>query len=564
MTAGVKFRVALSRLLALLVLACLVGTTAHARTIPGEACIARIAPGQDVAALMASPAAFDCRPDQARHGQGDYLVHLRFAPVMAKPGDPLVLRLTSVWQDSARVTYHFADGATRHLDYSAADSARFLKIGAIFELPVPLRDAALDGVFIQTRNSANLRGVVISPRVMTLRESFRENSWLVAIYAAFAGLTLALVVYNLALWSALRHRFQLLYCGMVTVLVAYTASSSGLLMKILPWMDNNDRLRINCVLLAMSGAMALQFVRHFFEPDIFGPRLRWMIKWSIALALAGSLAFALLAPWRIGLLDTIYYITLTVMLSTIFPILISAWRNRSRYFWMFILAWSAPIVTSVLRAAHGFNLVPHSFWLDNGNLVALTIEALLSSVMITARLRELSLERDEAIAGEQFARRLAATDPLTGLLNRRAFLDLAIGRKARQRLLLIDIDHFKAVNDRLGHEGGDRVLECIAEAIQACRPPRSLAVRLGGEEFALLVPRSAFDACPPTLLLDTIRQHEMPQGLQVTVSIGFADGSIASEADWKRLYRLADAALYRAKADGRDRACRATDFRVAA
>ena len=49
-----------------------------------------------------------------------------------------------------------------------------------------------------------------------------------------AGLTLALVVYNLALWSALRHRFQLLYCGMVTVLVAYTASSSGLLMMILP------------------------------------------------------------------------------------------------------------------------------------------------------------------------------------------------------------------------------------------------------------------------------------------------------------------------------------------
>jgi PleD family two-component response regulator len=54
----------------------------------------------------------------------------------------------------------------------------------------------------------------------------------------------------------------------------------------------------------------------------------------------------------------------------------------------------------------------------------------------------------------------------------------------------------------------------------------------------------------------------MPMGAQVTVSIGYAEGRVGSESDWKRLYRLADAALYRAKADGRDRACRTTDFTV--
>ena len=217
-----------------------------------------------------------------------------------------------------------------------------------------------------------------------------------------------------------------------------------------------------------------------------------------------------------------------------------------------------------MRAAHGFDLIDHSFVLDNGNLIALSVEALLSSLLVTARLRELSMERDHAVKGEQTARRLAATDPLTGLMNRRAFIDLAIGRTGTYRLMLIDIDHFKSVNDRLGHEAGDEVLRAVASVIQKCRPKDSLAVRLGGEEFALLIPRSAFAKCTPEMVLEAVRSEPMPQCSSVTVSIGYADGFVTTEDNWKRLYRLADAALYRAKADGRDRSCRATDFRAAA
>lgn len=156
--------------------------------------------------------------------------------------------------------------------------------------------------------------------------------------------------------------------------------------------------------------------------------------------------------------------------------------------------------------------------------------------------------------------RLANSDPLTGLLNRRAFIHLAIGRTAAHRLMLVDIDHFKSINDRLGHDAGDEVLCAVAEVLQACRPPGSLAVRLGGEEFALLVPLQHQRECPPERILGAIRAHRMPLDWKVTVSLGFAEGRVTSEEDWKRLYRLADAALYRAKADGRDRACRATDF----
>jgi diguanylate cyclase (GGDEF)-like protein len=85
-------------------------------------------------------------------------------------------------------------------------------------------------------------------------------------------------------------------------------------------------------------------------------------------------------------------------------------------------------------------------------------------------------------------------------------------------------------------------------------------VRLGGEEFALMVPISRHAECTPEQLLLAVRNRAMPLGIKVTTSIGFADGRVDSDEGWRKLYRLADSALYRAKSDGRDRACRATDF----
>ena len=554
----------LRKIIGIVLLAWLACAPVQAAEVPVTSCVARLAAGQDVAALMARPAAFTCTEGHVAGGPGDFLVDLRFAPIRSPIGEPLVLRTTSLWQDSARYHFRYADGSEQVLDFSSRDAARYTTIGAIWEMRVPPHTAPLDRIFVEIRGAANLRGVMMGTQLASLDASYARKLTLAAMYAAFAGLALALVVYNLSLWAALGHRFQLLYCSMVGSLMAYTFTSSGALMFAMPWMANNDRLRINYMLLALCGFTALKFIRNFFEPEVCGPFLQRIIRGTSAAAMIAAIMYAVTAPWHIQLFDQIYFIAMTAMLSVVVPILINAWRMRSRYLWLFLLAWSAPIVTSALRAAHGFDLIGHSFLLDNGNLLALAIEALLSSVMITARLREISHERDHAVAGEQVARRLANTDPLTGLLNRRAFLDLAIGRRGRQRLLLIDIDHFKAVNDRLGHDAGDDVLAAIANAIQGCRPARSLAVRLGGEEFAVLLQRSAFDECPPSRVLDAVRNQEMPCGTKVTVSIGFADGMLSSEEDWKRLYRLADAALYRAKADGRDRACRATDFRAAA
>lgn len=552
------------RVIAVLLFALLASRPACAREVDLSICIARVNPGESAEQVLARPTRFSCDANQRALGAGHFVTRLDFPTLAHVPGEPFVLRLASVWQDSARVLFRYADGVQRETRFDSRSVPQFLTIGAVIELPVPDRNAALQSVAIETTGSANLRGVVVSARLMSATDAGRFKMILAAIYAAFGGLALALIAYNLSLWFALRNRFQIDYCSMVIALCAYTFTSSGALNLVFPLVENNDRLRLNYVLLAVVAVTALRFVRNFFEANVCGPRWRLVIKVACWAALGSSLAFAAMAPAMIGLLDKIYFISLTALLLIGIPLLFNAVRLRARYSRLFLLAWSAPVATSLLRAAYGFGFVPYSILVDNGNVIAMSIEALLSSIMVTARIRNLANERDNAVEGEQTARLLAATDPLTGLLNRRAFLDAAIGKRTRQRLLLIDIDHFKAVNDRLGHEAGDQVLVRIAKAIDQFRPERSLAVRLGGEEFALLIPRALAENCSAESLLKAIRSTVMPQGLKVTVSIGVSDGQVASEEDWKRLYRLADTALYRAKADGRNRACKATDFRTAA
>jgi len=179
------------------------------------------------------------------------------------------------------------------------------------------------------------------------------------------------------------------------------------------------------------------------------------------------------------------------------------------------------------------------------------VEALLSSLAIAYRMRLLGTERDAAREGEIAALLLADTDPLTGLLNRRAFLNQAIGRAGEQILMIADLDHFKEVNETIGHDGGDEVLRVFARTLRQSVPPEALVARIGGEEFAILTPIAC--AIEPREILARLRAGRMPYDVSVTASIGTCSGPLLRETDWKALYACADRALFEAKNDGRDR-----------
>jgi diguanylate cyclase (GGDEF)-like protein len=161
---------------------------------------------------------------------------------------------------------------------------------------------------------------------------------------------------------------------------------------------------------------------------------------------------------------------------------------------------------------------------------------------------------------------LTLRDPLTGLLNRRG-LDADLQREwlRLQRggpafaVLALDLDHFKAVNDRWGHLAGDALLVQVARRLQQTARQIDTVARVGGEEFLVLVPQSTAEgaAAAAQRLIASFRAapFDLAHGpVPITVSVGVAQAD-ANDADLLQVLQRADAALYRAKAGGRDRAC---------
>ena len=161
-------------------------------------------------------------------------------------------------------------------------------------------------------------------------------------------------------------------------------------------------------------------------------------------------------------------------------------------------------------------------------------------------------------------RRLAAQDDLTGLANRRAIiaaLERDVARAVRTgeplALMMVDVDHFKRVNDRWGHQAGDAVLRSVAAVLGQRVRAQDIVGRYGGEEFLLLLPDTTRDGAHQLALHLCAAVQVAPcawgnEAIPVTVSIGVFAGSLERGAHGGQLLQAADSALYRAKAAGRN------------
>lgn len=157
--------------------------------------------------------------------------------------------------------------------------------------------------------------------------------------------------------------------------------------------------------------------------------------------------------------------------------------------------------------------------------------------------------------------RQAVRDPLTGVFSRRSGeevlemqITLAQRNNAPLSVAFLDLDHFKGINDRYGHEAGDQALIILTTAIDASLRRGDMLVRWGGEEFLLIMPNT--DVEQSTLALTRLRASgfgKRPDGTPLTASIGIAERCQDAIEEWKPLVDLADHRMYRAKQTGRDR-----------
>ncbi len=163
----------------------------------------------------------------------------------------------------------------------------------------------------------------------------------------------------------------------------------------------------------------------------------------------------------------------------------------------------------------------------------------------------------------------AGTDSLTGVLNRRHFTELAEKEQARSHrkgsslaLLLLDVDHFKGINDNYGHHTGDRVLKALTESCTQCLRESDLLGRWGGEEFIILLPETELDTAAIVaqrlrekvmkMRLPVSEENESGESIGITISLGLTVVR-ADDASLDEAFKRADKALYRSKQEGRNR-----------
>ena len=429
---------------------------------------------------------------------------------------------------------------------------------------------------VSTLGSMTLGGQVMSAKRF---ETHTQHGYIV--HAIYLGVLLALGLYNLLLYTALRERPFINYVAFLASFAVSVLSLNGLGAQYL-WPGGSDwSNRILPVSLTLTSLLAIVFARSFLDTGKWLPRLDTGLRTLAAITIL-ALLLSTVVPITMALQimsSTGLVVTTSLLIASTVCVGYNVPGAR-----LFMLAWCMLLCGAVLLALRNFALVPTNFFTLHGLQIGSALEMILLSLALAARFNEhkrlhvTALQMNERALEQRVAERtqalekantrlreLAMQDPLTGLANRMALqqhLDMALGRNHRRgeclALMLIDLDDFKPINDRLGHEAGDRVLAEIAHRLQTQLREVDLPARLGGDEFVVVCENVQCAEAALELAQRLLATLEAPielyqQPVQVSASIGLA--MAAAQDTPTDLIRRADAAMYRAKAQGRHRIC---------
>ncbi len=446
------------------------------------------------------------------------------------------------------------DGASRQVSLPASDLASSLR-GGYFKAPLPAvtRDTQKVVVaFDLPSHRMTLERAYLSPSDLPLGPDLLRSLLLLAILAGMLSMPL---VFNAAFYRILREPFVLWHSALTISLLLTIAISSGLAVVLFdpPAMTLSWMTTVVFGLTVASGAM---FTHSFIEPGRMHPLLRRALLYCSAWAIFLSTFHAAFPFVGRPVQSTVYTAAFAPVLAIFIVSLADALRRGSRAAKFQAVGYVPVIAAGSVRLITG--VVP---WLESNDAMLLfyagcVCEVLFTTLGVADRLMTIRRQRDEARFEADVFERLSERDALTGLFNRRA-IERNFERfrsEGYRALAVLDLDHFKAINDIHGHAAGDAVLKAVADVVQADRHVH--AFRIGGEEFVLLV--RGEDA----QLRAERRRQAIPAavanavpglGHPVTASMGMTDAPPSADLGFEELYRQADRLLYDAKLAGRNR-----------
>ena len=384
------------------------------------------------------------------------------------------------------------------------------------------------------------------------------------LQGALGCLGVVLLLYSLAQWVSLRENLYLKYALLVFFSAMFSVHFFGIgemyLWTDLEWPERH--------LAGVASLMAAAATALFVEDAMAGDLHRWLRRGLRAVA-----AIHLIATVAYGA-DLIDIRTVAVLMSTtgLAPSLLGlpgafakARRGDSIGAW-FMAAWVGYFIASAIMVGVVRGRIGVTFWTLHSFQIGATLDMLI--FMRIAVLRSATRHRDaqRAVKERDTLHSLAHSDPLTGLLNRRGFDDalaVALGSATAERLLalyVLDLDGFKPVNDRFGHDVGDELLRVAAQRLRSSVRAGDAVARLGGDEFVVMADGLSNQELARELGLKLLDAFRAPFALgqhtcNVTATIGYALAPVDAN-DASSLLKAADAAMYSGKQEGKDRLVR--------
>ena len=488
--------------------------------------------------------------------------------------------------DRVELFLRYPDGRTVHHlggDHVPFDvrSVRYRHPNVLVDLPV---DTPVE-LLLRVESESSMQVPLRLYTQTAFTEVSRDAQLAIGLYY---GILLALFVYNLVLWISLRDASYFWYLCHISAfgLVLFTLNGLGFeyLWPGSPWLaDHMVPISICLALLAM-----LQFARTFLELPQRAPRFNLVTIALIGFFVVFGIA-SLWLPYRISTpvaSRAVLVGVLWILFATIHVL-----RRGYTPARLLLLAWAMFLLGTAIFTLLAFGALPKTFATEYGVQIGSALEMLLLSIALGYRYAQLrnenqrianeanrQLERNVALRTQELQQALAQLkdaheklqdssrrDALTGLYNRSYFHEgfdrlIAGCREARRplSLLMVDLDHFKSINDVHGHLVGDDCLRWAARRIgRALRPHDALLARFGGEEFVVVLPNH--DLHEAVAVAEEVRRALVDgacesQGLRLRISASIGVHTIAPDAvdDIDDALDTADKALYAAKANGRD------------
>jgi diguanylate cyclase (GGDEF)-like protein len=449
-----------------------------------------------------------------------------------------------------------ADGVA-HLARYAPDDIETSRRGGYIRVPLPASASPLRHVAIAFDRPTHRMAVEQAQLVPQGAHDRMLGRRLLLGLAALCGMLLMPLMFNAAFYRVLRERFVVWHSALAITLMLSIVVGSGLSFYLgaVPVMTLNAA---NTLLFGFSVAAAGMFAHSFIERDMLHPRLRRALPLAAAWALLASGLHALFPFALRSVQSALYYWAYIPVLVVYVWMLVDALGRGSVAARYQTIGWAPMMGVGIIRLVSG--LLPSVPSADAMPMfyIGCAVEVMATTLGVAERFMALKEQRDRARLEAKVFGELSERDPLTGLMNRRAVQSRfeQLHAAGYETVAVLDLDRFKAVNDRFGHNIGDDVLRACAKALK--NHPGVLAIRLGGEEFMLLLqsqdgPARA-EALRQGLTIHIAREVEALDQL-VTASMGVVQipRNVMPQARFDEIYERADKLLYEAKAAGRNR-----------